>query len=110
MKKFPPYAKRLKERMMKGYWPKNGINIYTSWSMGHNHHHGITFPPDASPDDFNWSFLAGLDISLINTESYAEYEKLKTLAVLLVKSGVKRVGLIDPDHSLHWFMPKREAT
>lgn len=109
MRKFPPFGKRLKERMIKGYRPRNGINIYTSWNMGHNHNHGITFPPDSDPNEFDWSFLAGLEISLINTEYYAEYEKLKTLAVLLVKSGVKSVGLIDPDHSLHWYLPRSKA-
>lgn len=105
-KKLPPYGKQLKERMRSGYQPKNGVNIYTSWDMGRVIPHGVTFPPDATPNDFDWSFLAGQDISLINTESYADYETLKTLAVLLVKSGVKRVGLIDVDHPLQWFVPK----
>lgn len=106
-KPLPPFGKQLKERMRKGYRPPNGINIYTSWNMGHNHHHGVTFPPDALPDDYNWTFLAGQNISLINTEYYAEYEKLKTLAVLLVKSGVKRVGLDDGiRHPLQWYVPE----
>ena len=60
----------------------------------------------ALPNDFDWSFLAGHEISLINTESFAEYEKLKELAVLLVQSGAKRVGLIDQDHPLEWFIPE----
>ena len=38
-----------------------------------------------------------------------DYEKLKALAELLVKSGVKSVGLIDPDHPMHWFIPKRKV-
>ena len=33
-------------------------------------------------------------------------EKLKQLAVLLVKSGAMRVGLIDLDHPLQWFVPE----
>ena len=105
-KKLPPYGKQLKERMRSGYQPRNGINIYTSWNMGHNYHHGVTFPPEALPNDSDWSFLAGQDISLVNTESYADYETLKTLAVLLVRSGVMRVGLIDVDHPLQWFVPE----
>ena len=100
----PPFGKQLKERMGSGYQPTNGVYIYTSWDMGRVIPHGVTFPPDATPNDFDWSFLAGQDISLINTESYADYETLKTLAVLLVKSGVKRVGLIDVDHPLWWFV------
>ena len=109
MKKLPPFGKQLKSRMRSGYRPTNGVNIYPSWNMGHNYHHGITFPPDASPDDFAWSFLAGQRISLINTGGYADYEKLKALAILLVESGVKSVGLIDPDHSLHWYLPRSKA-
>jgi len=104
-KKLPPFGKRLKERMRKGWQPPNGINIYTSWNMGHNYYHGVTFPPDALPNDYDWSFLIGQEISLINTCSYAEYEKLEELAVLLVKSGVKSVGLIDVGYSLQWYIP-----
>jgi len=92
--------------MRSGYQPRNGVNIYTSWNMGKIISHGVTFPPEALPNDFDWSFLAGHEISLINTESFAEYEKLKELAVLLVQSGAKRVGLIDQDHPLEWFIPE----
>jgi len=105
-KKLPPYGKQLKERMTKGYHPTNGVNIYTSWNMGHNYYHGVTFPPEADPNEYDWSFLAGQEISLINTESYADYKTLKQLAVLLVQSGVKRVGLIDLDHPLQWYVPE----
>jgi len=100
-KKLPPFGKRLKERMLSGHRPTNG-----SWDMGRVIPHGITFPSEASPDDYDWSFLKGQDISLINTESYADYQILKELAVLLVKSGVMRVGLIDLDHPLQWFVPE----
>jgi len=110
-KKLPPFGKQLKDRMRKGYKPRNGVNIYTSWIMGKKFPHAVTFPPETDPKEYNWSFLAGLDISLINTESYADYEKLKQLAVLLVQSGARRVGLIDAEHSIHWFIPeaKREV-
>ena len=107
MKPLPPFGKRLKERMRKGCRPTNGVNIYTSWNMGKVISHGVTFPPEASPDEFDWTFLAGQEISLINTESFADYEKLKELAVLLVKSGVKSVGLDDGvEHPLQWYVPK----
>ena len=109
MKPLPPFGKRLKERMRKGYRPTNGVNIYTSWNMGRPYPHCITFPPEASPDDFDWSFLAGQEISLINTCGYADYEKLVGLSRLLVRSGVKRVGLIDPEHSLRWFVPNHRV-
>ena len=108
-KPLPPYGKRLKERMRKGYRPTNGINIYASWENGRVIPDAVTFPPDATPNEFNWTFLAGQEISLINTESLAEYEKLKELAELLIQSGVKSVGLIDLDHSLHWYLPERIA-
>jgi len=108
-KKLPPFGKQLKERMRKGYTPTNGVNIYTSWNMGHNYHHGVTFPPEADPNEYDWSFLTGQEISLINTESYADYETLKELAVLLVKSGAKSVGLIDIEHPLQWFVPEVEG-
>jgi len=105
-KKLPPFGKRLKERMRKGYRPRNGVNVYPSWNMGHNYHHGITFPPEADPNEYDWTFLAGQEISLINTGGYAKYETLKELAILLVKSGVKSVGLIDVEHSLQWYIPE----
>jgi len=108
-KKLPPFGKRLKERITKGYHPTNGVNIYTSWKSSMSLLHTVTFPPEADPDDYDWTFLAGQEISLINTEGYADYEKLKALAELLVKSGAKSVGLIDPDQLLHWFMPKRKV-
>ena len=106
MKTLPPYGKQLKERMRSGYQLTNGVNIYTSWNMGKNIPHGITFPPEAKPNDFDWTFLAGQEISLINTNGNADYETLKELAVLLVKSGVKNVGLIDAGHPLLWFVPE----
>lgn len=106
IKKLPPYGKQLKERMRSGYQPTNGVNIYTSWNMGRIFPHGITFPPEASPNEFDWSFLVGQKISLFNTGSYADYGILKELAILLVQSGVKSVGLIDLDHPLHWFLPE----
>jgi len=106
MKPLPPFGKRLKKKMESGWRPKNGVNIYTSWNMGHNYHHGVTFPPEADPHNYDWSFLVGQEISLINTESFAEYEKLKELAILLVKSGVKSVGLIDVEHPLQWYIPE----
>ena len=105
-KKLPPFGKQFKERMRKGYRPANGVNIYTSWNMGKVIPHGITFPPEVSPNDYDWSFLAGQDISLINTENYADYGILTELAVLLVKSGVMRAGLIDVGHPLQWFVPE----
>ncbi|MCZ6565211.1 MAG: hypothetical protein O6852_03650 [Gammaproteobacteria bacterium] len=105
-KKLPPFGKRLKERMRKGFYSTNGVNIYTSWNMGRPYSHCITFPPEASPDDYDWSFLTGQEISLINTNGNADYESLKELAVLLVKSGVKSVGLIDVEYPLQCFVPK----
>ena len=102
----PPFGKQLKEKMWKGYRPKNGVYIYPSWNMGRPWPHCLTFPPEAAPDEFDWSFLTGQEISLINTGGYADYEILTALAVLLVKSGVKSVGLIDVDHPLQWFVPE----
>jgi len=87
-KPLPPYGRQLFEAGLK---------------------HVVVFPPDALPDDFYWAFLAGQELSLINTGGYADYETLKELAVLLVQSGAKNVGLIDLDHALHWFMPRRKA-
>ena len=106
MKPLPPFGKQLKTKMQSGWQPRNGVNIYTSWNMGHNYHHGLTFPPEANPIDFEWTFLAGQEISLINTNGNADYEKLKELAVLLVKSGVKNVGLVDAEYPLQWFIPE----
>jgi len=57
-----------------------------------------------------WYSLARLSLVMnLLSESYADYEKLKELAVLLVKSGVKSVGLIDAEHALHWFLPRSKA-
>jgi len=113
-KKLPPYGKQLQNKLQSEWQPSNGINIYTSWGFGKTLRdrgldHILVFPPDALPHDFDWSFLAGQEISLINTEGYADYEKLKKLAELLVKSGAKSVGLIDPEHPLHWYLPERIA-
>jgi len=108
-KKLPPFGKRLKERIKKGCQPTYGVNIYTSWNMGRPFPHCITFPPEASPNDFDWTFLAGQEISLINTNGNADYETLKELAVLLVKSGVKNVGLVDAEHPLLRYEPEGRA-
>lgn len=103
-KKLPPYGKQLKERMRSGYQPRNGVIVYTSWNNGPN---GVTFPPDSDPDDYDWTFLAGQVITITNTCGYAEYEKLKQLAVLLVQSGAKSVGLNDGNaHPLQWYVPE----
>jgi len=108
MKRLPPFGKKvilaIKESRI-----TNGIIIFTSWNEPKFVPNSITFPPDAQPADFDWHFLGGQDISLINTESAADYEKLKDLAVLLVKSGVKHVGLIDAEHPLEWFVPEVEG-
>ena len=74
MKPLPPYGKQLKTKMQSGWQPTNGVNIYTSWNMGKNIPHGITFPPDATPIDFDWSFLTGQERRDINThnEKWAE--------------------------------------
>lgn len=105
-KKLPPFGKQLKMKMLQGWQPTNGINIYTSWTMGRAIPHGVTFPPEADPYDYDWSLLAGQDISLINTESYVDYKILKWLAVVLIQSGAKRVGLIDVEHPLQWYVPE----
>jgi len=105
-KPLPPFGKRLKIKMQSELQPSNGVNIYTSWNMSRPLLHAVTFPPDASPSDYDWTFLSGQEISLINTEGAADYETLKALAVLLVKSGVKSVGLIDAKHPLQWFVPE----
>lgn len=105
-KRFPPFGKQLLKEMMRSGWqPPNGVNIYTSWSMGRPYPHCITFPPEASPDEYDWSFLTGQEISLTNTNGNADYETLKELAVLLVQSGAKSVALIDGDHPLQYFVP-----
>jgi len=108
-KKLPPFGRQIKEKVQLGWQPPGGINIYTSWKMSRPLPHAVTFPPDASPDDYDWSFLVGQEISLINTEAAADYETLKALAVLLVKSGVKSVGLIDAKHPLQWFVPETKV-
>jgi len=82
VKPLPPYGKQLLKRMRDGEPFAHGINIYTSWNMGRIFPHAVTFPPDASPGEFDWIFLAGQEISLINTESFAEYEKLKALVII----------------------------
>ena len=69
--------------------------------------HAVCFPPESRPDDFDWRFLHGQDISLINTNSLADYHLLQELAELLIKSGAARVGLIDVGHPLQWFVPDR---
>ena len=107
-KKLPPFGKRLKNKIIAGEI-SHGINIYTSWDFVRSLPNAVTFPPDANPDDYDWTFLAGQEISLINTEGYADYEKLKYLAELLVVLGAKQVGLIDADYPLQWFIPEREA-
>ena len=104
-KKLPPFGKRLLKKIQSGQNPTS-VNIYTSWGMGRNIPHSVTFPPDADPNEYEWSLLVGQEISLINTNSNCDYEKLKELAVLLVKSGVKNVGLIDVEHPLQWFVPE----
>ena len=110
MKKLPPFGKQLKAKMQSGWQPPNGINIYTSWNMGRVIPHGVTFPPDSDPDDYDWTFLAGQVIIITNTCGYADYEKLKQLAVLLVQSGAKSVGLNDGNaHPLHWYFPRSKA-
>jgi len=105
-KKLPPFGKQLKERMRSGYQPTNGVNIFTSWSMGAPWPHCLTFPPGANPDEFDWSFLTGQEVTITNTERYAEYDTLKNLAVLLVQSGARSVALNDGDHPLQWFLPE----
>ena len=106
--KLPPYGRRLKDKMLTGWRPTNGVNVYCSWRMARAFPH-VCFPPEADPSDFDWTFLAGQEISLINTSGYADYEKLKELSVILVKSGVKNVGLIDVDHPLQWFVPEAKV-
>ena len=101
----PPFGKQLKERMRKGYMPSNSVTISTSWYRGRSQLAGITFPPEASPGEFDWSFLAGQDICLFD-ENLCDYEKLKSLVVILVISGVKSVGLIVLDHPLQWYVPE----
>jgi hypothetical protein len=107
-KPLPPYGKKLIREISKNKIT-NGVNIFTSWGNGKIFPNALTFPPDAQPTDFDWSFLQSQEISLINTKGNCEYEKLKELAVLLVKSGVKHVGLIDVEHPLQWFVPKEVA-
>lgn len=74
--------------------------------MGRPWPHCLTFPPEAAPDEFDWSFLTGLEVTITNTERYAEYDILKNLAVLLVQSGARSVALNDGDHPLQYFVPK----
>ena len=108
-KPLPPFGKRLKSRMRKGYQPKNGVNIYPSWNMGRPYLHCITFPPEARPDEYNWTFLKGQEITITNTERCAEYNTLKNLAVLLVQSGARSVALNDGDHPLQYFVPEEKG-
>ena len=105
MKRLPPYGRRFLNHVQSGHRPTNGVNICTSWNIN-SVLHAVTFPPEAKPNDFDWTFLTGQEISLINTNSNANYETLKELAVLLIKSGVKSVGLVDINHPLQWFVPE----
>lgn len=101
----PPFGNRLHNKLCQGWRPTNGINIYTSWETARGMQHGVCFPPELRPDDFDWRFLRGQDISLINTNSLADYRLLQELAELLIKSGAARVGLVDVDHPLQWYIP-----
>jgi len=109
MKKLPPYGRRLVMRMKAGWQPTNGINIFCCWKTARSFPEAVCFPPGASPSDYDWTFLAGQDITVINTESRCDYSMLWELAVMLVQSGAARVGLVDVAHPLEWFIPGKEA-
>lgn len=104
-KPFPPFGRRLQNKLRTGWRPTNGINIYTSWRSARAMPHGVCFPPESDPALYAWFFLRGQDISLINTNSLASYSVLQKLAELLIKSGAVRVGLVDVDHPLFWYVP-----
>lgn len=109
--RLPPYGRRLKDKLLSGWRPTNGINVFCSWKTARSYPEAVCFPPGAVPSDFDWTFLAGQDISLINTSNNCDFTVLKELAVLLVQSGAARVGLVDDEHPLEWFVPDtaREA-
>jgi hypothetical protein len=108
-KSLPPYGKKV-IRAIKDGQITNGVNIFTCWKHSKNFPNAICFPSYAQPQDFNWSFLINQRISIINIDGISNYEALKRLAVLLVQSGSAEVGLIDPDHSLQWYIPDIKET
>ena len=107
-KPLAPFGKKVIRAIKEGQI-KNGVNIFTCWKNGKFFSNALTFPPNAQPGDFDWTFLASQQISLINTNSSCDYEKLKDLAILLIESGAKEVGLIDVDHTLEWYFPELEG-
>ena len=54
-KPLPPYGKKVTRIIREGKIT-NGVNIYTSWKNGKFFSNALTFPPDAQPRDFDWSF------------------------------------------------------
>jgi hypothetical protein len=108
-KPLPPYGRRLKDKMLAGWRPTNGVNIFCCWKTARHFLEAVCFPPGADPLQYDWTFLAGQDISLINTSGNCEFEILREVAVLIVQSGAARVGLVDAEHPLEWFVPGTEA-
>jgi hypothetical protein len=89
----PPFGARLLDAIHRG----EPINTYIcagpdSWNQHKNRVDRVVLPPDASPDEFDWSIFRGQAPTVIAAD--ADQGRIKRLIWLLLRAQVKVVCVI----------------
>jgi len=120
MKPLPPFARPLKARLSKNDPPQNGVNIhcgYKAWERAQTCIEGgtvnvahLVFPNDAKPTDINWTVLRNLEVTVLhNPDDPIEWSTLEELAAEIVRGGACKAYLVDHEHPLKIYIPRRIA-
>ncbi len=119
-RRLAPFARSLRVRLSKNEPPKNGVNIHCgsqAWERAQTYIEGgtanvahLVFPNDAKPTDINWTVLRNLEVTVLhNPDNPIERPTLEELAVEIVRAGACKAYLVDHEHPLKIYIPRRIA-
>lgn len=92
-KPLPPYGQQLVEAKRR----REHVNCYicagpNAWNRHRIRVDRVVLPPDAEPDDFDWSIFSGLEPTVIGDD--ADPTRLSRLTWLLLSAGARLVCVI----------------
>lgn len=95
MGKIPPFARQIVGRQpgasesLRLYCGADAWRVGGSWAR--SGYPAVVLPLDAAPGSFDWRFVFGWSVLVIDTRNSTPLDHLRRLGVLLVQAGATRV-------------------
>jgi hypothetical protein len=106
-KPLPPFGRELSEARFRGEFPNVFIHAGDhAWNRAQKRAppEVLCLPPDASADDYDWTIVKGLAVTLVVWDRDDEF--VDTFARLLVIAGAKMVAALTNEGGSTFYRPR----